>query len=91
MSHGEALLQRCVLNSTKKVGVLTFSDIYSSQIYYSTHFNTAQIWSWCTEYSSSVVNRYPAICRISDVGVKKIVYNFSTIKLSFNSFYQCNE
>ena len=31
--------------------------------YYSlTHdCDTAQIWSWCTEYSSSVVNRNPAI------------------------------
>ena len=38
--------------------------------YRSTHCNTAQIWSWCTEYSSSVVRRYPAIYVSSCVGEK---------------------
>ena len=38
--------------------------------YYSTRCNTCQIWSWCGEYSSSVINRYPAIYVISCVGEK---------------------
>ena len=39
--------------------------------YYSKHCYTAQIWSWwCTEYSSSVDNRYPAIYVISCLGEK---------------------
>jgi len=29
--------------------------------YYSTNFNTVQIWSWFSQYLSSVGNRYPAI------------------------------
>ena len=56
---------------------------------YSTHCNTAQIWSWCIQYSSSVVNRYPAIYVISCVGQKtgkiKIVFSFYEIKLCFVS------
>ena len=59
----------------------------STLCYHSTHCNTAQIWSWCTEYSSSVVNRYPAIYVISCIkeinGTIKIVYSFSAIKLCF--------
>ena len=55
--------------------------------YYSTRFDTAQIWSWCTEYSSSAVNRCPAIYVILCVGEKygniKIVSIFSAIKLCF--------
>ena len=57
----------------------------NSWFYYSTHCNTAQIWPSCTEYSSSVVNRYPAIYVISCVrktnGKIKIVSSFSVIKL----------
>ena len=57
------------------------------RIYYPTHCNTAQIWSWCTEYSSSLVNRHPAIYSVSCVAGKngkiKIVSSFSTIKLCF--------
>ena len=30
-------------------------------IYYSTNWNTIQIWSWCSRYLSPVGNRYPAI------------------------------
>ena len=29
--------------------------------YYSTNCNTIQIWSWCSQYLSSVGNRFPAI------------------------------
>ena len=35
--------------------------IHSVMHYYSTHCNTAQIWSWCTECLSSIINRYPVI------------------------------
>ena len=56
-------------------------------VYYLTHCNTCQIWSWCTEYSPSVVNRYPAINVISCVAEKngkiKIAPSFSAIKLCF--------
>ena len=41
--------------------------------HYSSHCNAAQIWSWCTENSSSVVNRYPAIHVISCVGEKNAI------------------
>ena len=60
--------------------------------YYLKHCNTAQIWSWCTEFSSSVVNRYPAIHVISCVGEKNgkitIVSSFSAITVLC---YQCVE
>ena len=29
--------------------------------YYSTNCNTVQIWSWCSQYLSAVLKRYPAI------------------------------
>ena len=55
--------------------------------YCSTHCNTAQIWSWYIEYSSSVVNRYLVIYVISCVGEKngkiKIVSSFRAVKLCF--------
>ena len=55
--------------------------------YYSTHCNNDQIWSWCTEYWSTVVNRYPAIYVIPCVKEKngkiKIISSFSVIKLCF--------
>lgn len=35
--------------------------------YYSAYFNTVQLWWWCTQYSSSVHNRYPALYVISCV------------------------
>ena len=38
--------------------------------FYSTHCNTAQVWSWCTQCSSSVVNRYPAVYIILCIGEK---------------------
>ena len=47
---------------------------------YSTHCNTAQIWTWCMEYSSSVVDRYPPIYVISCSGS---VTSYSAIKLCF--------
>ena len=51
------------------------------------HCNVAQIWSWCTEYSSFVFNRYPVISVILCVGDTngkiKIVSSFSAIKLCF--------
>ena len=66
--------------STVRIMLETSTDI---PLYYSTHCNTAQIWSWCTKYSSSVANRYPAIYKISCVGKKngkiKIVSSFSAI------------
>ena len=43
-----------------------------STFYCSAHHNIAQIWSWCSEYSSSVVNRYPAIYVILRVGGLKM-------------------
>ena len=56
-------------------------------LFYSIHCNTPQIWSWCTEYSSSVINKYPAIYKISRVGEKndkiEIISSFSAIKLRF--------
>ena len=56
-------------------------------VYYSTHCNTAQIWSWWTEYLSFIVDRYLAIYVISCVGEKngkiKIVLSFSALKLTF--------
>ena len=55
--------------------------------YFSTHCNTSQIWSCCTEYSSSVVNRYPSIYVTSCVGEKngkiKIISSFSAMNLRF--------
>ena len=55
--------------------------------YYLTHCNSVQIWSWCTEYSPSVVNKCPAIYVISRVREKngkiKIISSFSAIKLCF--------
>ena len=55
--------------------------------HHSTHCNTAQIWSCCTQYSSSVVHRYPVIYVIPCVGEKngkrKIVSICSTIILCF--------
>ena len=55
--------------------------------YYLSHCNTVQMCSWCTEYSLSEVNRYPAIYVISCVGEKngkiKIVSSFSAVKLCF--------
>ena len=53
-----------ILNVWKPT-LLNLTDI---EDYYSTHCNTAQIWSCCTEYSSSVVNRYPALHIVSRVG-----------------------
>ena len=37
---------------------------------YSTHCNTAQIWSWFTRYSSSLNNKYPVIYVILCLGEK---------------------
>ena len=49
--------------------------------------STAQIWSGCTEYSSTVVNGHPAIYVILCIGEKngkiKIVSSFPEIKLCF--------
>ena len=55
--------------------------------YCSTYCNTAQMWSWCTEYPMSVVKRYHAIHIILCVGEKngkiKIVSSFSVIQRCF--------
>ena len=42
-------------------------------IKHSTHCNAAEIWSWCTQCSSFVRNRYPAIYVTSCVSGRKIV------------------
>ena len=42
-------------------GGATASSGKYQALLFKTHCNTVQIWSWCPEYSSSVVNRYPAI------------------------------
>ena len=58
-------------------------------MYYLTHnvVLAKHVWSRCTEYSSSVVNRYPGIYVISCVGEKngkiKMASSFSAIKLCF--------
>ena len=39
-------------------------------IYYLTHCNTTQIWSWCLEYSPFMHNGYPAIYVVSCVREK---------------------
>ena len=42
-------------------------------LYYSTNYNTIQIWSWCSWYLSSTGNRYPAIYIALHVGRKSEV------------------
>ena len=43
-----------------RVVVVSLYSIWAEE-YRSFLFNTTQIWPWCTEFSSSVVNRYPAL------------------------------
>ena len=39
-----------------------------NQVCKPTQYNNLELWSWCKEHSSSVINRYPAIHVISCVG-----------------------
>jgi len=41
--------------------IMIFSYYHDISNYYSTNCNTVQIWSWFSQYLSSVGNRYPAI------------------------------
>ena len=49
------------------------NQISDNSYYYSTNYNTIQIWSWWSRYPSSVGNRYPAIDVASYVGRKSEV------------------
>ena len=61
-----------------------------TQVYllYSTNCNTVQIWSWCTQYLSTVLNRYPAIYVISYVR-GKMFKSVLEIKVGKNIFFSC--
>ena len=78
--YGHGVLGICVLYTTNNLR------------YYSAHYNTTQLWSWCTRYSLSVVNRYPEIYLVSCVEEKngkiKIFFNFSAIKLCFVTMFE---
>ena len=77
--------KKIICDETFTVGWLKLAS--DNRRYYSTHCNTAHIWSWCAEYLSFEVNRYPAIYVISCVGEKngkiKIVSSFSAKELCF--------
>ena len=66
--HTCTCIQDIVVLSKYGHGALTICCPYTTDIlwhYYSTHCDTAQIWSWWTQYTSPAHNRYPAIYIVS--------------------------
>ena len=72
VSKYDSLIGMCHLNFHQVTNANLSSSVilHMSICYYSKHCNTAQEWSWCTQYVSSVHNRYPVVHLILCVGEK---------------------
>ena len=67
-----------VLLTAKRIIINVSPEGLSIGCYYSTHCNTAQTWSWCTEYSSPYTTDILRQNEISCVGEKNIAVRFNS-------------